>query len=345
MLSGHQVQVVGLQVGRAALLDRLLFFRQQLQLQGLDDCLRNLVLQREDVVQVAVVAFGPEVVVARRLDQLRRDAHATAGAAHAALEHVVDLQLPRHLRQVDVLALERERSVARDDGERGDLAQVRDDVLADAVAEIFLLQVAAHVGERQHADRYALLSWSLPVAALTPADCVPGSPCAGARSSHRARATSPGTMRCRCLRSTCRGRSCGSRARPSAGGPHRTAPARGCCDRRPRAPRPRTQREPTEVAVQTTTTAAAASSSASIWSSNCCPASISGSHQTVQPFASIAATSGATRALSLRAYETKTSAMLSPWQLRSLPGRCTRRISRLFPVRATCGRVLPRAAG
>jgi hypothetical protein len=41
--------------------------------------------------------------------------------------------------------------------------------------------------------------------------------------------------------------------------------------------------------------------SASIWSSNCWPAEISGSHQTDQPFASIAATSGATRALSVRA--------------------------------------------
>jgi len=45
----------------------------------------------------------------------------------------------------------------------------------------------------------------------------------------------------------------------------------------------------------------AASISASISSSNSRPGVISGSHHTDQPFASIAATSGATRALSARA--------------------------------------------
>ena len=49
-------------------------------------------------------------------------------------------------------ALEAERHVARDDGQRRDLAEVGDDVLGDAVGEVLLLRVAAHVGERQHAD-------------------------------------------------------------------------------------------------------------------------------------------------------------------------------------------------
>ena len=64
---------------------------------------------------------------------------------------------------------------------------------------------------------------------------------------------------------------------------------------------PRTQRDATEIGVHTTSTALAASISASIWSSNSCPGVISGSHQTDQPLASIAATRGATRALSARA--------------------------------------------
>ncbi len=64
---------------------------------------------------------------------------------------------------------------------------------------------------------------------------------------------------------------------------------------------PRTQRDATETGVQTTRTASADSISASIWSSNSWPGLMSGSHQTDQPFDSIAATIGATRALSLRA--------------------------------------------
>ena len=57
------------------------------------------------------------------------------------------------MRDVDTLALEREGGVARDDEERRHLAQIGDDVLADAVAEIFLLDIAAHIGEGQHANR------------------------------------------------------------------------------------------------------------------------------------------------------------------------------------------------
>ena len=74
------------------------------------------------------------------------------GLAHAADQHVRRLGLPADLADAALRALERERHVARDDRQRRHLAEVGDDVLGDAVGEIFLLRVAAHVGERQHAD-------------------------------------------------------------------------------------------------------------------------------------------------------------------------------------------------
>ena len=58
-------------------------------------------------------------------------------------------------------------------------------------------------------------------------------------------------------------------------------------------------------------TARALSISAVMSSSNSCPGEISGSHHTLQPSASNAATRGATRALSALAYETKISAKAS----------------------------------
>ena len=61
---------------------------------------------------------------------------------------------------------------------------------------------------------------------------------------------------------------------------------------------PRTQRESTDCGVQTTTSVRADSSSREISESNSSPGVISGSHQTDQPSASSAATSGATRSLS-----------------------------------------------
>ncbi len=71
-----------------------------------DDRHRDLVLQREDVLEVAVVALGPDVPVALGIDQLHRDAHAVAGAAHAALDDELHAELLGLLPYVHGLALE-----------------------------------------------------------------------------------------------------------------------------------------------------------------------------------------------------------------------------------------------
>jgi hypothetical protein len=107
----------------------------------------------EDVLEVAVEAIGPDVAAARGVDELHVDAHLHAGAAHAAFEHVAHAELPAHLLDVDALLLVGERRVARDHEQAGDLGDVGDDVFGDAVGEVFLLGIAAHVGERQHRER------------------------------------------------------------------------------------------------------------------------------------------------------------------------------------------------
>ena len=102
ILPRHQIEVVGLGVVRAALLDRLLLFRQQLELQRRDDRLRDLVLHGEDVGEVAVVALGPDVAAACAVDQLGGDPHPVPGLAHAAFQHVADAELrarPRRRRR------------------------------------------------------------------------------------------------------------------------------------------------------------------------------------------------------------------------------------------------------
>src|SRR5262245_51227473 len=88
-----------------------------------------------------------------RIDQLRRDPHAPTGLTHTALYDMPNLQPLGHLTSVDRLALEGEYGGARHDVERGNLGQVGDDILGNAVAEVLLLRVAAHVGEWQHGDR------------------------------------------------------------------------------------------------------------------------------------------------------------------------------------------------
>ena len=52
-----------------------------------------------------------------------------------------------------VPVLEREGGIARDDKQLRKLRQRRDQVLRNAIGEIFLFGGAAHVGERQNRDR------------------------------------------------------------------------------------------------------------------------------------------------------------------------------------------------
>src|SRR6516162_4743516 len=83
----------------------------------------------------------------RAVDQLRRHPHAVARPANAAFKSEPDSEIPTHLGNIYSLVLVDECRVARDHKQAGDLGQVSNDVIADTVAEIFLLQVAAHVGE------------------------------------------------------------------------------------------------------------------------------------------------------------------------------------------------------
>ena len=117
------------------------------------DLLGDVVLHREDVVQLAVVLLGPDVLAAPGVDQLAGDAQPPAGRAHAALQHVAHAEVARDLAHVDRAALVGEGRVAGDHEQPAQPGERGDDVLGDAVGEIVLLGIAAEIGERQHRDR------------------------------------------------------------------------------------------------------------------------------------------------------------------------------------------------
>jgi hypothetical protein len=87
------------------------------------------------------------MVSGRTVDQLRGNPDPAAGLADAAFQYVADAQFLGDFRNIDSLAFEGKGGVARHHRQRRNLRQIGGDVLADAVAEIFLLGVAAHVGE------------------------------------------------------------------------------------------------------------------------------------------------------------------------------------------------------
>src|SRR4029077_9178212 len=113
-----------------------------------DRRLRDLVLQSEDVAERPVVTLGPDVPPRDTIDQLRDDANPRANFANAADENVFDIELARDLDNLHRPSLEGESRIARDDEKRRDPRQVGEDIFGDAVAEVFLLDIAAHVDER-----------------------------------------------------------------------------------------------------------------------------------------------------------------------------------------------------
>jgi hypothetical protein len=132
------------------------FGARQSGLYGGGDPRGDLVLQVEDVGQIAVVALGPEIGPVHRVEELAGDAHAPARLAHAALQHVANTQLRADLRQVDGLPLVGEGGIAGDDQKPPPFRQRRDDVLGDAVDEISLLGVASDVVERQNGNGWPI---------------------------------------------------------------------------------------------------------------------------------------------------------------------------------------------
>src|SRR5208283_1014628 len=105
--------VVRLAVGRFDVAEPRCFARAQFDLQGLNDLPGDLVLDYEDVVQLAIEAVGPEMSSGFRVDQLRGDPDAVASAADAALEHRPDAEFTGDLTDVDRLALVGEARIAR----------------------------------------------------------------------------------------------------------------------------------------------------------------------------------------------------------------------------------------
>src|SRR6185436_3556457 len=109
-ISGHrnlsvgqsaQIQVIGVQVFRALTLGTLDLRLAEAWLYSRHDAEGDLILEREDVAERAIVSLGPDMGTGRRLDELASDADAVASLAQAAFEHVPDAEFAADLLHVD----------------------------------------------------------------------------------------------------------------------------------------------------------------------------------------------------------------------------------------------------
>jgi hypothetical protein len=112
----------------------------------------ELILDDEYVLQLSVPILREDVKAGVGLDELCGHAYAIPGCAHAALEHMSDVESARDLSDICVLPLERERRRARRYLEARQLRQGVDDLFRDAVGEKLPCRVAAHVDEGEHGN-------------------------------------------------------------------------------------------------------------------------------------------------------------------------------------------------
>src|SRR6516165_7373986 len=88
-----------------------------------------------------------------RIDKLAADAHPLPRPAHAALENIADTKLAADLLWVDGFSFVGDCGIASNDEKPAPFRQRSDDVLGNAVDEIFLLGIATDIVKRKDSDR------------------------------------------------------------------------------------------------------------------------------------------------------------------------------------------------
>ena len=153
MAAAPQVELVGLEIGRAFGAQGLFLDRAQGQLQGLDDVVGNLALDDEDIGELTVIGLRPQVETVGHLDQLGADTELIARLAHAALENIVDPEPAADLLYIEVGLLERVDRGPRRDAKTLDVGEGADQLFGQTVGEVLVVGIGAQIGKRQHRHR------------------------------------------------------------------------------------------------------------------------------------------------------------------------------------------------
>src|SRR5215203_1192722 len=85
LLPSHQVEIIGFYIRCAAFFECRLLLRKKLDLQCIDNGFRNLILNFEDVGEIAVIPVRPNMLTGGSVDELGVDPDSAAGLTDAAL--------------------------------------------------------------------------------------------------------------------------------------------------------------------------------------------------------------------------------------------------------------------
>ncbi|MEI9924273.1 MAG: hypothetical protein WDN50_12740 [Bradyrhizobium sp.] len=113
--AGHQIP--GVEIVDRPGLDSHALCRDQLRLDCGSDARSYLVLQREDIGEIAVVALSPDVISRHRIHELAGNTHTLPAFAYTAFQQIADTEIAAHLLYIRRLALVDKRRIPGDDEE------------------------------------------------------------------------------------------------------------------------------------------------------------------------------------------------------------------------------------
>ena len=133
---GTHVEFVSLEIARRFLRDGGFFGGGKFRLQLIGNHLGDLALDGENVIERAIIAFGPNVCVGAGIDQLRAYPHAATGPLHTAFQNMRDPELLRDVTQIapDAALVLLHRGAA-DHLEVGDFCEVGEDFIGHTLGE------------------------------------------------------------------------------------------------------------------------------------------------------------------------------------------------------------------
>jgi hypothetical protein len=111
---------------------------------------RDLLVDRKDVGELALVALRPEMTTIGHVDQLDGHAYSIARLQDAALEHLAHVEQLADFANVPCRILELKARRSGDDSKSGNLSQAVDELLGQSITEVLILRVPAHVDYGQH---------------------------------------------------------------------------------------------------------------------------------------------------------------------------------------------------
>ena len=132
--------------------------RGELNLQGIRNRLRDIILDGENVSHLAVIPFRPEMRLIGYLNELSGDPNAIARSPDAAFENRSYSEPLTDGAQILFLAAKGKCRCASDHPQLRNLGKSVDNLFGQAVAEVLVFLVGAQVHEGEHSNRRGLFS-------------------------------------------------------------------------------------------------------------------------------------------------------------------------------------------